>query len=144
MAATFEKIFKSQPNDPIEFLYRENWITLSSIGSIYTFALINSFREHVFDKIMNYILPVEGFEFMKVELPELDTGSSQLIPTLDMNNPTETKYIKHSNEIKFGVFIREAIIWIFMILLLYIMAIFVRWPMNGGITFNTQVSAMNS
>lgn len=135
--ATFDKIFKSSPNDPIEFLYRENWITLSSIGSIYTFALIGSFREHVFDKIMGYILPHESFEFMKVELPELPGTSTTLIPTMNANEPTETKYIKEPNVIRFGMFIREAIIWIFMILLLYIMAIFVRWPMSGGITFNT-------
>jgi hypothetical protein len=41
------------------------------------------------------------------------------------------------NEINFGGFVRESIIWIFMIMLLYIIAIFVRWPDSGGITFNT-------
>lgn len=132
--SSFDKIFEFQPNDPIEFLYRENWISLSSIGSIFTFALIGSFREHVFDKIMKYVLPLESFEFMKVNLP--DVGTFQMIPAIDPNNPTDTNFTK-DNDIKFGIFIREAIIWIFMILLLYIMAIFVRWPADGGITFNT-------
>ena len=106
------------PSDPIEYIYRENWITLSSIGSIFTFALIGSFREHVFDKLLSYVLPNESFEFMQVELP-------------DIGNSEETV-------ISFGVFIREAIIWTFMILLLYLMGLFLRWPNDGGITFNTE------
>jgi len=137
--SSFDKIFEGQPNDPIEFLYRENWITLSSIGSIFTFALIASFREHIFDKMMGYILPMESFEFMKVELP--DIGTTKMMSTMDPNNPTEFIDVKSPNTISFGVFIREAIIWIFMILLLYIMAIFVRWPSEGGITFNTNIKA---
>jgi large-conductance mechanosensitive channel len=108
---------KPVPSDPIEYIYRENWITLTSIGSIFTFALIGSFREHVFDKMISYILPTESFEFMKVELP-------------DIGNDEDTV-------IHFGVFIREAIIWTCMILVLYLMGLFVRWPNDGGITFNT-------
>lgn len=109
---------KKIPSDPIEYIYRENWITLSSIGSIFTFALIGSFREHVFDKLLSYVLPNESFDFMQVELP-------------DIGNSEETV-------ISFGVFIREAIIWTFMILLLYLMGLFLRWPNDGGISFNTE------
>ena len=127
--SSFEKIFEGQPNDPIEFLYRENFITLSSIGSIFTFALIGSFRENIFDKIMSFFLPHESFDFMKVYLPDIETtfNSNPLNPQNEMKEPSV---------IHFGVFVRETIIWIFMILLLYILAIFVRWPIEPGFTFN--------
>jgi hypothetical protein len=136
----FDEIFKGQPTDPIEFLYRENFITLSSIGSIFTFALIASFRENVFDKIMNFILPVESFDFMQMELP--DIGLNPPIQIMDPTNPTEL--IDNPNAkpklIHFGHFVRETLIWMFMILFLYILAIFIRWPQTGGIDFNTMKS----
>lgn len=131
--SNFDDIFKGQPSDPIEFLYRENLITVTSIGSIFTFALIAKFRETIFDQFMGYLLPIESFEFMKVELPDV---YSPMIPSMDPDNPID--FVENPpNVIHFGAFIREAIIWIFMILLLYILGVFVRWPGGAGITFNT-------
>lgn len=106
------------PTDPIEYIYRENWVTLSSIGSIFTFALISNFRENIFDVLLGYFLPKESFEFMQVDLP-------------DIGNTEDTT-------IHFGVFVREAIIWTCMLLILYLMGLFLRWPNDGGITFNTK------
>jgi hypothetical protein len=131
----FKNIFLGQPNDPIEFLYRENWITLSSIGSIFTFGLISNFRANVFDKIMGHILPVESFDFMKVEMA--DIGPSPPIQTINPFDPTDIITTGNPNIIEFGLFVREAIIWIFMILVLYIACIFIRWPASGGIDFNS-------
>lgn len=101
---------QSPPIDLVEFLYRENWVTLSSIGSIFTFALVGSFRVSIFDKLMSMLLPEESFEYMTVKIDD--------------------------DEIKFGGFVREAIIWIFMTMILYILATFFRYPDGGGITFN--------
>lgn len=127
----FSNIFKGQPIDPLEFLYRENWITLSSIGSIFTFALVANFRANVFDKIMGYILPIESFDYMKVELP--DIGISPPIKSMNTYNPIDTTETGNPNTIDFGSFVRESIIWIFMVLLLYLLAIFVRFPdVPGG------------
>lgn len=123
---SFDNIFAGQPADPIEFLYRENFITLSSIGSIFTFGLISNFRSNIFDKVMGYVLPVESFDFMKVEMP--DIGASSPLSGLNPYNPNETVTTGNPNIIDFGLFVRETIIWIFMILLLYIMGIFIRWP----------------
>jgi hypothetical protein len=130
-----EKLFDGASSDPIEFIYKENWLTLSSIGSIFTFALVSNFRASIFDKLMNYILPPESFEYMKVTLP--DIGASP--PTKSMNpyDPSEMVTAGEPNELDFGGFVRESIIWIFMTLLLYLLATFLRFPDRGGITFNT-------
>jgi hypothetical protein len=128
-------LFKDQPIDLVEFLYKENWITLSSIGSIFTFALVGNFKSNIFDKLMGYILPIESFNYMKVRLP--DIGESPILTSMSTNNPLCTVISEDPNEINFGSFVRESIIWIFMIMFLYIIAIFVRWPDSGGINFNS-------
>ena len=125
----------ANPIDPIEFIYKESWLTLSSVGSIFTFALVASFRANIFDKLMAYILPIESFEYMKVTLP--DIGVSPLTKMMNPYDPTESIPMENPNEIDFGGFIRESIIWIFMTLLLYLMATFLRFPDLGGLTFNT-------
>lgn len=135
--SSFEKIFKGQPSDPIQFIYNENWLTVSSIGSIFMFALTANFKENIFDKIFGFILPPQSFDYMTVELPDIDTN----IPIQSMNplNPAEVIHTRERDKIHFGKFIRECLIWISMILVLYIMAIFVRWPMDPskGLGFNT-------
>lgn len=133
----FEKLFEGNPIDPIEFIYKENWLTLSSIGSIFTFALVNNFRSNIFDKMMNYILPPESFWYMKVKLP--DIGVSPPGKITNPYNPTENIIDENPNEIDFGGFVRESIIWIFMTLLLYLMATILRFPDKGGIDFNTSL-----
>ena len=131
----FSKLFEDNPIDPIEFIYKEGWLTLSSIGSIFTFALVSNFRANIFDKLMSYILPPESFEYMKVKLPDIGVSP----PTKMMNpyDPTETIPNDDPNEIDFGGFVRESIIWIFMTLLMYLLSTFLRFPDKGGITFNT-------
>lgn len=131
----FSKLFEDSPIDPIEFIYKEGWLTLSSIGSIFTFALVSNFRANIFDKLMSYILPPESFEYMKVKLP--DIGVSPPTRSLNPYDPTETVQMDDPNEIDFGGFVRESIIWIFMTLLMYLLATFLRFPDKGGITFNT-------
>ena len=120
------------PLDPIEFIYSENWITISSIGSIFTFGLVNNFKGNVFDKLMGYVLPMESFEYMKIKLP--DIGISPEV----YQGPTESVFSSDPNEIDFGVFIRETIIWIFMTLVLYLLSAFLRFPDKGGFSFNTK------
>ena len=132
--SSFEKIFKGQPSDPIQFIYNENWLTISSIGSIFMFALTANFKENVFDKIFGFILPPQAFDYMTVEIPDVDVS----VPVQSMNpfNPTETIHTRERDKIYFGKFIRECLIWISMILILYLMAIFVRWPMDPSKGFS--------
>lgn len=131
---SFEKYFEGQPTDPIQFIYNENWLTVSSIGSIFMFALTANFKENIFDKIFSFILPPSSFEYMTVDLPQLE-GSE--IQTMDPKNPTKLIDNKETNKIYFGRFVRECLIWVCMIFFLYILSVFIRWPIRGGFTFNS-------
>ena len=123
---------KEIPSDPLDFLYKEELITLSSVGNIFTFGLVTSFRLHVFDKMMGYVLPMESFEFLRVTIPDIGP-----IPEDGSFNPFGEE-LSAPNVIEFGIFIREAIIWIFMIMILYILCVFLRFPNKGGLSFSTQ------
>ena len=113
------------PIDPIDFILKEKWVTVTTIGSIFTYAMVNRFRETIFDPMLVYVLPPESFEFMKIELP--DIGESPNVP-----NPTGNGENTNSYVINFGSFFRESLIWIFMILILYILAIYIRFPRTKG------------
>ena len=131
---SFEEIFKNQPTDPIQFIYNENWLTVSSIGSIFMFALTANFKENIFDKIFGFILPPQSFDYMTVELPESDNNIP--LQSMDPNDPTKVLDVRQKDKIFFGKFVRECIIWVSMILFLYILAIFIRWPMDPSKGFN--------
>jgi large-conductance mechanosensitive channel len=113
------------PIDPIDFVSKEKWITVTTIGSIFTYAMVNRFRETIFDPILVYILPPESFEFMQIELP--DVGARPNAP-----NPIGGGENKNSYIINFGSFVRESLIWIIMVLILYILALYVRFPSTKG------------
>ena len=133
--SSLENVFKGQPEDPIAFIYSEGWITFSSIGSIFTFALIAKFKETILDQLMIHALPPESFEFMKIEIP--DMGATIPVESMDPNHPTETVKAP-PNVIHFGEFLRETVIWCLAIMVLYVLGAFVRWPGGKvGITFNT-------
>lgn len=109
------------PIDPIDFIFKEKWITVTSIGSIFTFSMINKFRETIFDPLVIFILPPESFEFMKIEIPDIGPKPNVKIP--NSGNENKNSYI-----LDFGSFFRETIIWILIILILYILAVFLRFP----------------
>ncbi len=41
------------PIDPIDFILKEKWVTVTTIGSIFTYAMVNRFRETIFDPKSN-------------------------------------------------------------------------------------------
>jgi large-conductance mechanosensitive channel len=116
------------PTDPIDFISKEKWITVTAIGSIFTFAMVNKFRETIFDPLIVYIIPPESFDFMKIELPDI-------LPSPNVNMANTGSENENSYTINFGAFFRETIIWIFMILLLYILSVYLQFPsIKGGST----------
>jgi len=117
------------PIDPIDFISKEKYITLTVIGSIFTFSMITKFRENVFDPLLVYVLPPESFDFMKIELP--DEGPSPNVFTTGIFG--EQAENRSSYIINFGPWIRESLVWIFMILILYLMKVLLNWPtIKGG------------
>jgi large-conductance mechanosensitive channel len=116
------------PTDPIDFISKEKWITVTAIGSIFTFAMVNKFRETIFDPLIVYIIPPESFDFMKIELPDI-------LPSPNVNMANTGSENENSYTINFGAFFRETIIWIFMILILYILSVYLQFPsVKGGST----------
>jgi large-conductance mechanosensitive channel len=114
--------------DPIDFISKEKWITVTAIGSIFTFAMVNKFRETIFDPLIVYIIPPESFDFMKIELPDI-------LPSPNVNMANTGSENENSYTINFGAFFRETIIWIFMILILYILSVYLQFPsIKGGST----------
>jgi hypothetical protein len=107
--------------DPIDFISRERWITVTAIGSIFTFSMVNKFRETIFDPLLVQLLPPESFEFMKVDIHDL-------YPSPNVNIPNTGTENKGSYTLNFGGFLRETLIWIFMIMILYILSTFFRFP----------------
>jgi large-conductance mechanosensitive channel len=117
----------SIPVDPIDFISKEKFITLTVIGSIFTYSMITKFRENVFDPLLVYVLPPESFDFMKFELP--DDGPSPNIMSTNLDGTYENT---DSYTINFGPWVRETFVWLFMILILYLMRVFLNWQTTSG------------
>ena len=97
------------PTDPIDFIVKEKWITATVIGSIFTFALVSKFKDSIFDPLMSSMIHPKSFDFMKVKIPGED-----------------------ENELDFGSFFRETIIWIIMVFVLYILTVLFSFPITKG------------
>jgi len=109
----------SVPIDPIDFIVKQKWITITVIGSVFTFGMITKFRESVFEPLLVYVLPPESFNWMKFDLP--DEGPHPNVTGM-FGNENHSSYT-----INFGPWVRETIVWLFMILILYLMSIFLNW-----------------
>ena len=46
----------SETPDPFKFISKQKWITITAIGSILTFTLINKIKEYILFPLMNYLL----------------------------------------------------------------------------------------
>lgn len=122
------------PIDPIDFISKEKFITLTVIGSIFTYSMITKFRENVFDPILVYVLPPESFDFMRVDLP--DEGPHPNVTNSNLFSGDENV---SSYTINFGPWVRETIVWLFMILILYLMKVFLNWQTIPGGTSGAAV-----
>lgn len=113
-------------SDPVDFILKEKWITVTAIGSIFTFAMVNKFRDCIFDPLAIYILPPESFDFMKVKLHDI-------LPSPNVNLTGKDSENKGSYTLNFGLFFRETLIWLFMVIILYILYTLFSFPsIKGG------------
>lgn len=97
----------------LSFLLSEKFLTITVIGSVFTFSFIGSLKADVIDPLLNFALPEKHFDFMDVTIRD---GES-----IQMPNPQKL-------ELKLGSFFKQFITWIFAISILYLMARYTRFP----------------
>lgn len=102
----------------LTFILSEKFLTITAIGSIFTFAIISSLKVDVVDPLMQFLFPDEYFNFMDL--------------TIRKGVKIEQPSPKHV-ELKLGDFFREFIVWLFAMCILYLLAKHTRFPdLPGG------------
>lgn len=94
------------------FILSERFITLTVLGSIFTFAFVSSLKGDIIDPLLHILFPEEFFGFMDVVLRE---GEKM---------PKAPRQI----EVRMGNFFREFITWITLMSVLFILAKYTRFP----------------
>ena len=99
-------------NNIFRFILRERYITLTVIGSIFTFAFVNSLKADIIDPLLQFMLTEENFGFMDITIRE-----GEKMPQ-----------IQRQIELKFGNFFREFVTWLLIITTLYVLYKFTGFP----------------
>jgi len=90
-----------------EFVLREKWITITVLGSIFTFSFINSLKSEIIDPLAYFIMPEEIFEFMNLDIRE--NGDRSIT-------------------VKIGAFLRALVTWLFLMCVLYLLCFYTNFP----------------
>ena len=94
------------------FSFIFSFVSLTVIGGIFTYRLINSFLENILLPCLDItILPDDFFSNMNVLLDE-----NKKIVKLTNVNKTNIKY-----SLKIGLFLKEVILWFVVISMLYLL-----------------------
>lgn len=94
------------------FILRERFITLTVIGSIFTFAFVNSLKSDIIDPLLQFMFTEENFGFMDITIRE-----GEKMPP-----------IQRQIELRFGNFFREFTLWIIIMLTLFALYKFTSFP----------------
>tara|TARA_Y100000996_G_scaffold379416_1_gene332693 strand:+ start:1715 stop:2050 length:336 start_codon:yes stop_codon:yes gene_type:complete len=97
----------SDYSDPFDFVSNQKWITLTAIGSVFTFTFINKIKEYILFPTFNYIVPKKAFESFNIVLEENE---------------------KKDTTLEIGKIIRELILWAIIITFIYFIAKKSKWP----------------
>lgn len=97
----------------LNFILSERFITLTVIGSVFTFGFISSLKNDIIDPLLYFLLPEENFGFMDITLRDGESFPNPQPKRLDL---------------KFGDFFREFVTWIFSIWMLYLISKYTRFP----------------
>jgi large-conductance mechanosensitive channel len=99
-------------NNLFRFMIREKYITLTTLGSIFTFAFISSFKEDIVDPLINFILTNQNFDFMNITIRE---GEKMDFPERQI-------------ELKIGHFFISFITWLLLMTFLFALNKFTSFP----------------
>ena len=97
----------------LSFLLSEKFITLTVVGSVFTFSFIASLKADIIDPLLHFVLPEENFGFMDITIRD---GEAVPVP-----RPKRL-------DLKIGNFFREFVTWTFAISTLYVLAKYTRFP----------------
>jgi large-conductance mechanosensitive channel len=100
------------PESIYKFILKEKLLTLTLIGSIFTFAFVGSLKCDIIDPLLQFVLSEEYFGFMDITIREGDKP------------PKPRKNI----ELKFGNFFREFITWIIIVITLFTLYKYTSFP----------------
>lgn len=104
----------------IRYLLSEKWLTITVIGSVFTFQFISAFSNHIINPMLDFLLPHEKFKFMDITIRD---GEEVM--------PKNNKVI-----MGFGSYMIEFIKWGVMMVALYLLAKYTDFPETtyGNIT----------
>ena len=92
--------------DPFDFIQDQKWITLTAIGSVFTFTFINKIKEYILFPTLNYVVLKKAFEKLSIVLEDNE---------------------KEDTTLHIGKLIRELILWAFIITFIYFVAKKSKW-----------------
>jgi large-conductance mechanosensitive channel len=101
----------------LSFILSERLLTITVLGSIFTFQFIGSIKQYIINPLLDFVLPEENFSFMNLVIRD----------GISFPKPEPKKLV-----IDFGSFFKEFVIWIFMITILFLMAKYTRFPTDLG------------
>ena len=107
---------KHSYSNVIRFILSENLLTISVIGSVITFQFLSTFKLTLIDPLLNFALPHDKFNFMNITLKDGD----------------EPPIADNKISLDFGLFFKEFVSWTLMIVLLFILAKYTRFPDTPG------------
>lgn len=96
----------------ISFILSERLLTITVIGSVFTFQFISSIKINIIDPIFDFLCADDNFNFMSITLRD-----GVYIPKYDKKISME-----------FGLFFKEFVKWLFVMLLLFLCAKYTRFP----------------
>ncbi len=105
-------VTKDRTSTIFNFILSERFITLTVIGSIFTFSFVSSLKNDIVDPLLHIIFTEEFFGFMDIVLRE---GEKMPKPIRQI-------------EVKMGNFFREFVTWIILMSVLFILAKYTRFP----------------
>jgi large-conductance mechanosensitive channel len=94
------------------FILSQKLVTLTVLGSIFTFAFVSSLKNDLIDPLLHVVLPEEFFGFMDIVLRE---GEKPIMPPRQV-------------EVRMGNFFREFLTWMFLVSALYILGKYTDFP----------------
>ena len=110
--APAETLKISSAANPYEFIRDEKLVTLTVLGSIFTFAFVSSLKNDLVDPLLHVIFPEDFFGYMDIVIRE---GEKPQMPPRQI-------------EVRMGNFFREFITWMFLVCILYVLGKYAKFP----------------